>query len=216
MRATRGSVFDFAGTAALLAGAFPSVQCVFLSTSGYLAVRADPPSPRFWTAYERWHVARAWRVAFAPLGGDGSVREGSEGGREPMLVELHDDVAETIIRNEDLSLSEVDKVSVLWRGVCEMALKRRPLPTRSRSTWTRTSIVSSADAESVTCENSGCGNPCQTCSQRRSRNICTRILRRYGTRTTTSEPLSSSMHAYMHAYVFAYAGEARGSGGHVG
>ncbi|KAM5543685.1 hypothetical protein V8D89_002936 [Ganoderma adspersum] len=81
VRATRGSVFDCAGTAAQLARPLPSLRYVF-------------------------HVAQAWRVA--PLGSD-SARLG-EG--EPALVELHEDVAETIIRNEKLVLSEADKVTL--------------------------------------------------------------------------------------------------------
>ena len=117
VRATRGSVFDFAGTAALLACALPSLQCVFLSTSGYLAVRADPPSPRFWNAYERWHVARAWRIA--PLGGDGSAREGSEANVDLSLVELHGDVAETIVRNEGLVLSQTDEAMLFSESAKE-------------------------------------------------------------------------------------------------
>ncbi|KAI1789261.1 hypothetical protein LXA43DRAFT_1096549 [Ganoderma leucocontextum] len=106
VRALRGSVFDFEKTAVLLVRPLPSLRYVFLTTSGYLADRRDTSSAprRFWKAFERWYTPRAWRVAAR---GTGSIQEG-----EPVLIELHEDVAETIIRNEELVLSEADKASL--------------------------------------------------------------------------------------------------------
>ncbi|KAI1782996.1 hypothetical protein LXA43DRAFT_1087216 [Ganoderma leucocontextum] len=91
----RGSAFDFEATAASLVRPLASLQCIFLETHGCLANR-DVSTEGFWKAYERWHVARAWRV-------------GAPGPSEPTLVELHDEVAETIIRKEELVLSEGDE-----------------------------------------------------------------------------------------------------------
>ncbi len=55
---------------------------------------------------------RGWRVAKS---GSGVVQEG-EGGQS--LVELHNDVAETIIRKEELIIPEWDKVNGVLSGIC--------------------------------------------------------------------------------------------------
>ena len=60
-----------------------------------------------WNPYERWYVTRGWRVADSGVGCD-VVLEGGRG-----LVELHEDVAGTIIRKEELVLSQLDEVSVV-------------------------------------------------------------------------------------------------------
>ncbi len=56
----------------------------------------------------RWHAAGAWRVAEPQTSG----MKDKDGW--PVLVGLHDDVAETIIRKEELvlNLSESDEVCV--------------------------------------------------------------------------------------------------------
>ena len=59
----------------------------------------------FCTLYEQWYIDRGWRIARS----DGPSGEAREGQYE--LVELHDDVMETIIRKEELVLSESDEVS---------------------------------------------------------------------------------------------------------
>ena len=60
--------------------------------------------------YERWYVNRGWRVD-GDVNGNG--RPGGPGADEgePRLVELHSEVADTIIRTEELVLSERDEVS---------------------------------------------------------------------------------------------------------
>ena len=122
VRATRPGTFDFAGTAVLLARSLPPLRYLFLTTSGYLAERDDDSeSGRFWKLNERWWIDRAWRIANPE-----PVPTGSEGApAEPVLVDLDKDVAETIVRNEELVLSEVDGVCVfssggLW-GYADMA-----------------------------------------------------------------------------------------------
>ncbi|KAI1789257.1 hypothetical protein LXA43DRAFT_893227 [Ganoderma leucocontextum] len=106
----RGSSFDFEGTAAALAHPLPSLQHVFITTGGFLSNwdEPDPEKGGSWKPYERWYISHGWRVA--KPGADGAP----EG--EPSLVELHDEVSETIIRKEELVLSELDEVSVVWNG----------------------------------------------------------------------------------------------------
>ena len=59
--------------------------------------------------YERWYVSRGWRVD--DNGNDHGGVQGSSVEGEPRLVELHSEVADTIIRTEELVLSERDEVS---------------------------------------------------------------------------------------------------------
>ena len=117
----RPSRFDFEGVAATLARALPSLQYVFLTTGGFLSNwdepaysdMEDPEGARGrWKPYERWFITHGWRVA-NPGSGTGGVQEGEHG-----LVRLHDDVAETVIRNEELVVSKHDEVSVFSRPVC--------------------------------------------------------------------------------------------------
>lgn len=112
----RESAFDWEGTAAALSGAVPSLQNVFLTTGGFLANWEEPPAEDpdaggRWKPYERWYITRGWRVAKTKSGSvtdSGRVPDESARG----LVELHEDVAGTIIRNEELVLSELDRVSI--------------------------------------------------------------------------------------------------------
>ncbi|KAI1789275.1 hypothetical protein LXA43DRAFT_893211 [Ganoderma leucocontextum] len=106
----RGSSLDFEGTAAALAHPLPSLQHVLITTAGFLSNwdEPDPDKGGRWKPYECWYISHGWRVA--KRGTDG-VPEG-----EPSLVELHDEVSETIIRKEELVLSELDEVSVVWNG----------------------------------------------------------------------------------------------------
>ncbi|KAM5543667.1 hypothetical protein V8D89_002918 [Ganoderma adspersum] len=105
----RGGTFNWEGTAATLSGARPSLQNIFLTTGGFLANWEEPAMEDAdegggrWKPYERWYITHGWRVA----------NSGSGTGRVPEagLVELHEDVVETIIRNEELVLSEFDEVS---------------------------------------------------------------------------------------------------------
>ncbi|PIL23245.1 hypothetical protein GSI_14555 [Ganoderma sinense ZZ0214-1] len=103
----RGSTFDFDGTAASLVRPFPSLEYIFLTTCGVLSTWDDsnrhvrPMKP-----YERWHVPRAWRVAKPDTLGRTLQNE------ERVLVALHDEVAETVIRQEDLTLSQSDEEEI--------------------------------------------------------------------------------------------------------
>ncbi|PIL30068.1 hypothetical protein GSI_07789 [Ganoderma sinense ZZ0214-1] len=108
----RGSRFDWDGTAAALSSALPSLQNVFLTTGGYLSNWEDATMEDVdegggrWKPYERWYITRGWRVAKSDFG-TGEVVEGGSG-----LVELHTDVAETIIGNEELVLSALDEAAL--------------------------------------------------------------------------------------------------------
>ncbi|PIL30086.1 hypothetical protein GSI_07772 [Ganoderma sinense ZZ0214-1] len=112
VRETRPSAFDFAGAAARLAGTLPALRCVFVATSAYLAVPDPDVEARsyysYWKMVERWYEPRGWRVDRLD---SGHAREG-EGDREgeggPVLIELRKDVAEAIMEDEELVLSEVD------------------------------------------------------------------------------------------------------------
>ncbi|KAI1787979.1 hypothetical protein LXA43DRAFT_673278 [Ganoderma leucocontextum] len=96
LRAVRGPAFELAEeTVASLVCPLPSLEYIFLTTAGYLAHNHGSQ------VYERWHVARAWRVTEPPT-------DGMKDGR-PVLVGLHDEVAETIIRKEELVLSKEDE-----------------------------------------------------------------------------------------------------------
>ena len=55
---------------------------------------------------ERWNVTRAYRVAVQRGAASDPMKCG-----EPDLVELHEEVSETVTRKEELELSEADKVS---------------------------------------------------------------------------------------------------------
>ncbi|KAM5543684.1 hypothetical protein V8D89_002935 [Ganoderma adspersum] len=112
--AVRASAFDFHGTAMALACTLPALRHVFLTTCGSLATRDE--AVRAWCVNERWNASRAWRVADAEPAGSTEYTDGTQ---EVMvedptrrLVELHGDVAETIIRNEELVLSETDELEL--------------------------------------------------------------------------------------------------------
>ena len=115
--ASRGSTFDFAGTAVELVRPLPSLQYVFVATSGSIAAWRGNDDPRAqWEAEERWHVSRAWRVA-----------EHACGAGQPRLVELDNDVAETLIRTEELLLAKTDEVSEVHDargGACQKTANR--------------------------------------------------------------------------------------------
>ena len=107
----RGSAFDFEGTAAALVRPLPSLQFVALTTNGRLGHWR--PEHR-WKAYEQWNATRAFRVARPSAsrpGPDATEIPVQDG--EPVLVGLHDEVAETIMRTEELELSEADKVGLV-------------------------------------------------------------------------------------------------------
>ncbi|KAI1787986.1 hypothetical protein LXA43DRAFT_673367 [Ganoderma leucocontextum] len=69
LRAVRGPAFELAEeTVASLVCPLPSLEYIFLTTAGYLAHYHGSQ------VYERWHVARAWRVTERPTGGTCPVR----------------------------------------------------------------------------------------------------------------------------------------------
>ena len=101
LRALRGPAFERAEeTAASLVRLLPSLRYFFLTATGHVVPRSGS------RVLVRWHTARAWRVGEP-------VVDGTKEGR-PVLVELHDEVAETIIRKEELVLSKADEVRVCW------------------------------------------------------------------------------------------------------
>ena len=85
-----GPTFDFAGTAASLARAVPSLQYVFLTTRREDAIRT-----------------LGWRVAEHARGATNIQDEG------PVLVQLHEEVMGTIVRREELLLSD-EEVSTVF------------------------------------------------------------------------------------------------------
>lgn len=102
----RPSSFDFEGAADSLVRSLPSIRHVFLTISGFLSNWAetdDSEDPGFWQPSERWYVDRGWRISKSEAEG------GQPGGQG--LVELHSDVAETIIRKEELVVTESDEVN---------------------------------------------------------------------------------------------------------
>ena len=106
LRASCGPTFNFEGTAATLAAPLPCLRYIFVATNGRL-LNWDKEA-KLWKEYERWHLPHSWRVAGPKTS-------------EPGLVELHNEVAETIIRKEELVLSEADTVSIdsVCHGPCE-------------------------------------------------------------------------------------------------
>ena len=116
MSATRASTFDFPGTASRLALPLPSLQYLFLTTSGYISERKGSSVSDPLEVNEQWRGGRAWRIA------DPTGMESAHDG-ERVLVDLHEDVAGTIMRNEELVLSELDKVCAFLRTACRIMLR---------------------------------------------------------------------------------------------
>ena len=92
-----GRAFDFEGAAAALVAPLPCLRYIFVATNG--CVSDWDGDKQSWEERERWHLPHAWRVADPGTSGWG-------------LVELHDEVAQTIIRKEELVLSEADQASL--------------------------------------------------------------------------------------------------------
>ncbi|PIL28832.1 hypothetical protein GSI_08877 [Ganoderma sinense ZZ0214-1] len=106
--------FNFAAAASVMADALPSLRYCFMTNSARVSKMEDF-SIRL---VEEWCESRAWRVGCVPLGsndGDGGTTTVDTRGAGRELVELHDDVAETIIRREDLVLSTEEKASAVER-----------------------------------------------------------------------------------------------------
>ena len=107
--AIRGSEFDFARTAAELARPLPSLQFLAITTSGYVTrIDTEEDKSGSWKVSDRWNVTRAYRIAAQRGVASDPVKSG-----EPDLVELHEEVSETIMRKEELVLSRTDEVSLL-------------------------------------------------------------------------------------------------------
>ena len=109
------------GAAASIIRLLPSLQYVFLTTSacfGNFDIR------------RQWRVARAWRVIPA----SDAVGEAQDG--QPVLVNLTGEAAKTIIRKEELVLSEADGVSLSVCNIGEVSLNS-PLRNAGRATHTQ-------------------------------------------------------------------------------
>ena len=113
----RRSSFDWDRSATTLSGALPSLQYIFLTTDGFLSNWNDEAGSG-WEPYERWHITHGWRVVNTHSRTDDALEGGHTG-----LVELHDDVSETIIRKGELVLSSLDEVSVIRHPACEPRLR---------------------------------------------------------------------------------------------
>ena len=101
----RPASFDFAAVASAIVDEIPSLQYCFLTVGAWIG-KGCPH-----LLVERWCESRAWRIALREDAED----PGGTGRRE--LVELHKDVAETIIREEDLGVSMDEAVSLnLYRS----------------------------------------------------------------------------------------------------
>ncbi|EJF67477.1 hypothetical protein DICSQDRAFT_165302 [Dichomitus squalens LYAD-421 SS1] len=98
VNALRPATFDFTAAASTIMLAVPYLQYAFLATSACITI-----SRRAWPEVavaecDRWLKSRAWRIAaLGEARGDATRRE---------LVPLHPGKAETIIRHEDLVLSD--------------------------------------------------------------------------------------------------------------
>nr|VWO99314.1 Uncharacterized protein [Ganoderma boninense] len=113
MDSIRGPALDFDGAATALACALLSVQYVFLTTSGCFLYH-EPEERGPWRMYERWDASRAWRVLNDEPGTGAAAdgvqdRDGAPSTGAGRLVELHSDVADTIVRKEELVLSDADE-----------------------------------------------------------------------------------------------------------
>ena len=105
----RPASFPFAAVARSVADAMPSLRYCFLTTAGWVA--------GMHTVAERWRASRAWRVASESCHGTRNAEAAAQaqaaggGTRGRQLVELHDDVADTIIAKENLVPSAEEQVS---------------------------------------------------------------------------------------------------------
>ena len=111
LRPTSG--FDFTAVASAIVAALPSLRYCFLTSSAWVGVLSTVTT---YSLVERWRESRAWRIARVPPDHDraesaDTVDTVTGAGTRRELVELHDDVAETIMEREDLVLSEEEKAS---------------------------------------------------------------------------------------------------------
>ena len=115
-RTVHESSFDFDGVSATLISSLRGLRYLFVETSGCLTltntgsgslstVGSSQPQRRL----EYWRAARGWRVDVMKRAANGK----QDGERAP--VELNENVMETIIRNEELVLSDVELVSMSFR-----------------------------------------------------------------------------------------------------
>ncbi|PIL28830.1 hypothetical protein GSI_08875 [Ganoderma sinense ZZ0214-1] len=114
------SGFDFNSVASTIADALPSLQYCFLTNSARVVetklVYAN-------NLVERWCESRAWRIMpHAPFGDSGiddpeAVAPADARATQRELLELQDDVAETIIEMEDLDLSMEEKASAMHHNI---------------------------------------------------------------------------------------------------
>ena len=109
------SKFDFPAVTSAIAAALPSLRYCFLTSSAWVGVLSTVTT---YSLVERWRESRAWRVARVPPDHDGA--EGADtvdtvtcASIRRELVELHDNVAETIMERQDLVLSEEEKASAI-------------------------------------------------------------------------------------------------------
>ena len=106
------SSFDFDGASDALTSSLPSLRYLFVETSGRLTLTntgsgsSSQPQRRL----EYWRATRGWRVTKHPANGVQDMGLAS--------VELNDNVMETIIRNEELVLSDLEHVGMSFR--CSM------------------------------------------------------------------------------------------------
>ena len=101
----RPASFDFAAVASAIVDEIPSLRYCFVTVGAW--VGKGCPS----VLVECWCESRAWRVVHC-VGDTVDTTDGTcacRAGRE--LVELHNDVAETIIAKEDLGVSMDEAVS---------------------------------------------------------------------------------------------------------
>ena len=98
----RPASFDFPGVASAIVDEIPSLRYCFLTVGAWIG-KGCPH-----LLVERWCESRAWRIVHR---GD-AEDQGSTGRRE--LMELHKDVAETIIREEDLGVSMEEAASPIF------------------------------------------------------------------------------------------------------
>lgn len=106
LKTVHGDTFDFSGTSESLARSLLSLRYVFLATRGEYPSVEDTGSSSL--QHGSWDVSHGWCVAGL---GRGTCQIPLEDGG---LVELREDVMDTVVRREELVLSDNEEVSTAF------------------------------------------------------------------------------------------------------
>ena len=95
---------DLEGFASSLARMLPSLQFFSFTMSAWFGNTVD--------VKDRWHAVRAWHAVDSPA--NDTARAGQMQDGRPTLVDLTDKAAAAIIEKEELMLSDVEEVSLVF------------------------------------------------------------------------------------------------------